>query len=214
MLGTNQKGAIAEQAIMLEAAKLGIPVYRPQHEHERVDLVIRAAGKWWGVQCKWGRLSPDRASIIVRVGGSWWSSNGYVRTTYSENEIDLFAIYCAELNRCFLLPASVVAGTHQLQLRLVPARNSQRACINLADDFDFIGAIAQLGERSAGSRKVAGSNPASSIPAPGDPTTVGSNPFRDKLGLWMERVAGGEEVVVTFRGKPRIRLSPAVPPHS
>jgi antitoxin (DNA-binding transcriptional repressor) of toxin-antitoxin stability system len=26
----------------------------------------------------------------------------------------------------------------------------------------------------------------------------------------MERVAGGEELIVTFRGKPRIRVSPAV----
>jgi antitoxin (DNA-binding transcriptional repressor) of toxin-antitoxin stability system len=40
---------------------------------------------------------------------------------------------------------------------------------------------------------------------------VGSNPFRDRLGYWMERAAGGEEILVTFRGKPRIRLAPARP---
>ena len=38
---------------------------------------------------------------------------------------------------------------------------------------------------------------------------VGSNPFRDKLGYWMERVAAGEEVLITRHGRPRIRLSPA-----
>jgi prevent-host-death family protein len=38
---------------------------------------------------------------------------------------------------------------------------------------------------------------------------VASHPFRDKLGYWMERVAAGEEVLVTFRGRPRVRLAPA-----
>jgi antitoxin (DNA-binding transcriptional repressor) of toxin-antitoxin stability system len=30
------------------------------------------------------------------------------------------------------------------------------------------------------------------------------------LGYWIDRVAAGEEVLLTRRGKPRIRLSPAV----
>jgi prevent-host-death family protein len=38
---------------------------------------------------------------------------------------------------------------------------------------------------------------------------VGSNPFRNHFGSWLERVAGGEDVIVTFRGKPRVRLSAA-----
>ncbi len=59
--------------------------------------------------------------------------------------------------------------------------------------------------------EVAGSSPASSTSHHPEPTAVGSNPFRDRLGYWMERVAAGEEVLVTFRGRPRIRLSPASP---
>jgi hypothetical protein len=42
------------------------------------------------------------------------------------------------------------------------AANSQKAAINYADQYDF-GAIAQLGERRAGSAKVVGSSPTSSI---------------------------------------------------
>jgi prevent-host-death family protein len=41
------------------------------------------------------------------------------------------------------------------------------------------------------------------------PTIVGANAFRDHLGDWIDRVAAGEHVLVTRRGKPRIRLSPA-----
>jgi hypothetical protein len=91
-----------------------------------------------------------------------------------------------------------------------PPRNNQRACINLAEEFAFEGAVAQLGEHSAGSRKVRGSIPLSSTSSPPDPeltpTTVGSDPFRDRLGYWMDRVAAGDEVVVTRNGKPRLRL--------
>jgi PD-(D/E)XK endonuclease len=130
-----------------------------------------------------------------------------VHGTYSASEIDLFAVYCSERDRCFLLPISRFDGAGIAHLRLTPARNGQVACTNLADDFDFVGAIAQLGERLTGSQEVAGSSPASSTPDP--PIAVGSNPFRDRLGYWMERAAGGEEILVTFRGKPRILLAPA-----
>ncbi len=58
--------------------------------------------------------------------------------------------------------------------------------------------------------EVVGSSPTSSTSSPDGPITIGSNPFRDRLGYWMERVAGGEEVLITHRGKPRIRLTSAV----
>jgi prevent-host-death family protein len=46
------------------------------------------------------------------------------------------------------------------------------------------------------------------------PTVIGSNPLRDRFGYWMERVAAGEQVIVTRRGKARIRLVPASAPQS
>ena len=208
------KGTVAELEIQTAAVKLGVPVLKPVAERSRCDLAFDIEGRIWRVQCKWGRLSEDGNVVIVRIGGSRCSPSGYVRTTYSEEEVDLFGVYCGELDRCFLLPVSLAAGVHQMHLRLAPSRNGQQACINLADDFDLEGAIAQLGERSAGSRKVAGSNPASSTVHPNAPiVTIGSNAFRDKFGYWMERVAAGEEALVTFRGKPRIRLSPATYEH-
>jgi hypothetical protein len=43
----------------------------------------------------------------------------------------------------------------------------------MAGDFDFDGAIAQLGERAAGSRKVVGSSPTSSTLAEPNPILLG-----------------------------------------
>jgi hypothetical protein len=132
----------------------------------------------------------------------------------------LFGIYCGDLDRCFLVPISVVAGKHMLRLRLTAPRNGQRACINLASNFDFEGAIAQLGERRHGMAEVVGSSPTSSTSPHGasatagsepepEPAIIGSHSFREQLGWWMERAAAGEEVLITHRGKARLRLSPS-----
>jgi hypothetical protein len=92
-----------------------------------------------------------------------------VTRTYTPDEIDAIAAYCADLDRCYFLPIDLCAGRRFIHLRLTPALNNQRAGINWAEAFEFAatlgadpGAIAQLGERRAGSAKVAGSSPAGS----------------------------------------------------
>jgi hypothetical protein len=86
-----------------------------------------------------------------------------VYTTYDASEVDAVAVYCQELKRCYWLPIDMVAGRRAIYLRLEPTANNQEVAINFAADYE-LGAIAQLGERSAGSRKVGGSNPPSSTP--------------------------------------------------
>ena len=164
-MNSNVKGAVAEQAIALAATRLQVPVWAPVNEHGRVDLVLEIGASLLRVQCKWGRLSADKGAVLVRVGSSRCSPRGYIRTTYSEEEVDLFGIYAGELERCFLVPASQVAGKHQIHLRLTPARNGQVSCITLADDYDFDGAVAQLARASVVARpKGGGSSPPSSTP--------------------------------------------------
>ena len=87
---------------------------------------------------------------------------------YSSAEIDALAAYSAELDRCYLLPMSL-ATRRMVHLRLAPSRNNQLIGVNWARDYEFgatlsrlRGPIAQLGERLAGSQKVAGSSPAGS----------------------------------------------------
>jgi hypothetical protein len=210
LLDSNTKGAVAEQAIVLAAMKIDVPVLRPVAEHGRSDLALDIAGRLYRVQCKWGSLDERRSVITVRLRTSRHTPQGYVRTTYDASEIDLFGVYCGDLDRCFLLPIERFAGQGWAHLRLTRARNNQVSCINLADDFDFEGAIAQLGERLHGMQEVVGSSPTSSINADQRELVIGCDQFRLRLGYWIDRVAAGEEVLLTRRGKPRIRLSPAV----
>ena len=76
--------------------------------------------------------------------------------------------YSEHMRRCYLLPFEEVPRGATVQLRATPTRNNQERRIRWAKDFEFaatlmrLGAIAQLGERVAGSDEVAGSSPAGS----------------------------------------------------
>ena len=201
----NHKGAVAEAKIAAAAIELGIPVLKPMSEHGRYDLVFDMAGRLRRVQCKWANRRGD--IVVVYLGGSYLSPHGYVRTTYSSDEIDAVAAYCSELDRCFLIPGGLVAGKYMLHLRLGPARNSQRAAINMADDYD-LGAIAQLGERSDGIRKVVGSSPTSSTPIASLQSAVNANEFRRRFGWYMQRASSSPAAVSLTSALPR------QPPHS
>jgi prevent-host-death family protein len=208
---SNHKGNVAEAEIAAAAVNLGIPVLRPVAEHGRYDLAFELGNKLHRVQCKWGGLDAGRSVVVVRIGGSWLSPNGYVKSTYAENEIDLLAVYCGELDRCYLLPAHLVAGLRGIHLRLTPPLNAQRASINLASDYEFAGAVAQWEERRYGIPEAGGSSPPSSTSPDSTEVGVGAHEFREHFGYYMERAAAGEAIHITRRGKPHARLGPPAP---
>ncbi len=204
----NLKGNVAELAIAAEAARLGLTVLMPMTEHERYDLVLGIAGRLLRVQCKWGLC--DGRTIQVRLTSSYHSpTRGYVTRTYAADEIDAVAVYCEATAKSYLLPIERVAGIGLFTLRLQPPRNSQRASLNFAADYEFPGAVAQLEERVAGSDEVRGSSPLSSIPDDVATAGVGMDRFYARLAHYVRQAEAGDEVVVTRRGKPVARLVPA-----
>jgi prevent-host-death family protein len=205
---SNRKGAIAEAAIALAATKLGVPVLKPVAEHGRYDLGFEVGDRILRVQCKWGALDEAEAVVRAKLTSCSLTFSGQHRTRYTEDEIDLLAVYCAALDRCYLLPSTLVAGRSQISLRLSPTLNGQRACVTLASDYEFSGAIAQLGERLSGTQEAAGSSPASSTPSTVD---VGCHVFRNHFGYYLERAAAGDEIRISRRGRPYARLVSAEP---
>ena len=161
MLSTNQKGAIAETAIVHEAVRLGIEVYRPVVEGGRFDLVFAFPdGALARVQCKWAAAS--RGAIGIRCYSSRRAREGMRTRPYTATEVDAIAAYCPDNQRCYYVPIDLVLGRRLVSLRLSPARNNQIDRVNSAEQFE-LGAIAQLGERVTGSHEAGGSSPPSSI---------------------------------------------------
>lgn len=148
---TDQKGNIAELAIARAAVELGIDVYRPVGEGGRYDMIFEVGANLWRIQCKWAPRAGD--VVVVRCYSCRRNRDGLMRRKYMEGEIDAFAGYCPETDRCYFLPYRLFAGRSQVVLRLAPSRNNQQLGVNWAKDFEFAatlgrpGAIAQLGER-------------------------------------------------------------------
>jgi PD-(D/E)XK endonuclease len=159
-INPNQRGAIAEAAIALEATKAGIPIWRPVVEGARYDLVFEIAGRFVRVQCKSATRHGD--VIVVGTRTCRLTPRGYVQTVYDASEIDAIAVYCHDTGGCYLIPIADVGGRSIMHLRLAPSRNHQEVAIRYAADYEFHGAIAQLGERLTGSQEAGGSSPPSS----------------------------------------------------
>jgi prevent-host-death family protein len=206
---TDHKGAIAEAKIAAAALELGVPVFKPIAEHGRCDLVFEIGGRLLRIQCK---CANRKESVLgIELGGSYLSTRGYIRSTYAPDEIDAVAAYSPELDECYLLPIELVAGKRGIHLRLAPTKNAQRAALNWAAEYEFPGAIAQLGERLRGTQEGAGSSPASSTPI-GAFDPIGADDFRRLFGWYIQRASRGESFLVTRRGKPFARLLPPADP--
>ena len=134
-----------------------------------------------------------------------------MRSTYREDEIDAVAVYCGKLDKCYLLPAAMAVGRWDLWLRVRPALNGQKACITLAEDVEFAGAVAQLEERWRGTPEATGSSPVSSTSTDVALVAVGAHQFRNHFGYHMQRAAGGDRILVTRRGRPSILMTAADP---
>lgn len=204
---SNHKGNVAELKIAATAAELGIPVFMPLTEHGRYDLVLEIAGRLLRVQCKHAPRKGD--VIVVCTVTNRRGPRGFIRTRYTADEVDAVAVYCPDVDSCYLLPIAMVDGMSGVHLRLAPPKNGQRAAIHYADDY-LLGAVAQLGERCHGMAEARGSSPLSStrqVDTLGA-DTVGANQFRNLFGFYLQRAAAGEKLLITRRGKPYARLLP------
>jgi hypothetical protein len=166
MLTTDQKGNVAELTIARAAIEVGVDVYRPVGEGTRHDMIFEVGRTLWRVQCKWAPLY--RNVIGLRCYSSRRNRDGLQRRLYLAGEVDAYAAYCPDNDRCYFVPFAAFGVRTQISLRLARCRNNQRAGIHWAKDYEFAatlaaqGAVAQLGERQSGRLEATGSSPVGS----------------------------------------------------
>jgi PD-(D/E)XK endonuclease len=141
-LTPSQKGAVAEAAITAAALQLSLVVLRPLAEGGRYDLMFDLEPELLRVQCK---LARHRDSVLsVRLQTSRCTPSGYVRTSYTADEVDMIATYSPELHRSFLIPIDEAHERRSIHLRLEPALNNQMQGVKWARDYDFATMIQRL----------------------------------------------------------------------
>lgn len=141
MLTTNQKGAIAETAVIHEAVKLGIGVYKPIAD-EPCDFILEIGPRLLRVQCKWAIRHGD--VIVIRTRRCRRARAGLVHRSYTAEEIDVIAAYCEDTGDCYLLPPELSVDRVAVQLRLEPPRNNQARGIKWARDYELRATLARL----------------------------------------------------------------------
>ena len=131
---TNQKGLIAETAVIHECAKLSVPVLVPLDD-QRYDLALDLGTRFLRVQCKWAVVKGEVVEIRTRTCRR--AREGLVHRRYEPGEIDAIAAYCDATASCYLLPDELSVDRATVCLRLAPTKNNQQERVRWARDFEF-----------------------------------------------------------------------------
>lgn len=129
MKNTTHKGNITTLKVATRLVELGKRVLYPLGEGYPYDLVYEEDnGKLLKVQCKTGLL--DSGVIKVRLVSILRSGES---KRYSCNDVDVFGIYCPQLDKVYVFPNSEKASVY---LRIEPPKSNQGYDIVWAKDFE------------------------------------------------------------------------------
>jgi hypothetical protein len=132
--GVNPKaiGERSEGQIISCLLRAGKTVLKPFGDNLRYDLVLEEGDRFVRVQCKTGRL---RSGAVTFPTCSTYAHRGHGRRDY-RGQADVFAVYCPETDRCYLVPVDGVGSTICV-LRVEKSRNGQTKNVRLAADFEL-----------------------------------------------------------------------------
>ncbi|WP_440010345.1 group I intron-associated PD-(D/E)XK endonuclease [Halomicrococcus sp. SG-WS-1] len=130
-----ERGQRSEAAIVFELVRRGLTVLEPFGDNERYDLAVEAAGEFYRIQVKTGRLENGCVRFETRSSGTLTrkiEKEGY------DGEIDVFAVYSPELEDGFVVPIAA-APTTTMGLRVEepekPSPNTNWATDYRIDDW-------------------------------------------------------------------------------
>lgn len=119
MVHAKVKGNIGELAVAKVLAEQGYAVFTELGDLSRTDLIALKDGKCIRLQVKY-RTAKDN---VVLVSGK--KSGPSYSFKYQENDCDVFAVYCPDVNDIAFIPISWVSGGRQVSLRLQQTANGQ-----------------------------------------------------------------------------------------
>lgn len=128
---TVEKGDICVAMLTAAFLEKRYIVLKPLSEYSRYDLVIDRGSGFERIQCKTGRLR-NGAVRFNACSSTAHHRNGTVRDY--RGQADWFGVYCPDNDECYLIPVESV-GLRQGALRVIDARNNQKAGVRLAAAF-------------------------------------------------------------------------------
>lgn len=135
MRNTSLRGEVCRAQVVAALTLQGKTVLLPLGDFQRYDLVIDDGVRFLRVQCKMGKLTNGAVhfhpcSIDSRSKPGRCLRKGYV------GQVDLFGVYCPEVNKCYLVPVAITPATG-CSLRIESARNGQQRGVRWAADYEI-----------------------------------------------------------------------------
>ena len=135
MRNTSQSGEVCRAQIIAALTLQGKTVLLPLGDFQRYDLVVDDGGRFLRVQCKMGQLTGGAVHFHPCSIDSRSETGRCVRRGYA-GQVDLFGVYCQQVNKCYLIPVEIAPATG-CYLRIVPAKNGQQQGIRWAKDYEI-----------------------------------------------------------------------------
>lgn len=130
---SKQKGNIAFSSVILELQKQRFNVFTESGDLSRVDPIAERDCKLAKIQVKYSK--DEEGNMILNLVKS--GPNGY-RYTYSENDVDWFAVYSLSTGKiAWISSKEACIQKRRVTFRLEKPRNNQTVGIHLIEDYDI-----------------------------------------------------------------------------
>lgn len=129
---TKNKGDLGVLKAKLDLLEQGYLILNPETEHAPFDIVVYKAGSFKRIQVKYRKLN-SKGVLEIPFRNSYSYSKGVVTKHIDKNEIDVFAIYCPDTDKCYYFNPRKFGKS--LTLRVNASRNNQKMLTHQADNF-------------------------------------------------------------------------------
>ena len=129
-------GLTAHTAILHKLVSMGFEVLQPLSDDLRYDLAyyVEETAELIRIQCKAGRYNSNTGCIVFK---NFNKSGGRGERRSYIGDAEYFGVYCAELNRVYLVPIDIVPYASEVGLRAQPTKNNQQKKVIWAKDYEI-----------------------------------------------------------------------------
>ena len=133
-MNTKKIGNIGEAKVLASFVELGIPVYLPFGDNERVDLIAEFDNKLNRIQIKTA-LKAENGVVKFDVTSSTAHRKQGVKHKYTSDEIDYFALYSIARDKVYLVCNDFETPPSAINIRYELPKNNQTKGIRFEGDY-------------------------------------------------------------------------------
>lgn len=131
-MNSKEIGNLTELQCITGLYELGCDISLPFGNSQKYDLIMDYNGKLYRVQVKHANVNQESGYFSFKTRWQGHNSTGYTQTSYTEEDIDLFATYYN--GNVYLVPINECSSVMKI-LRFLPPKNGQVKGITFAKDY-------------------------------------------------------------------------------